>query len=130
MAGAWEQRKAEALLNRINEEERETMSENNKTKRSKSYTYEDFLKHIDENKGLSTYESFVRAMSHSSGGKINKGNIQSKLKIVKSTLSGTGLSLPKLPRAPAESAQTLSRSQSMKVAVTASKLGWTTKSKK
>ena len=109
------------------------MSENTpKTEKKKEpkYSYEDFITHINQHKNHDTWSGFVGAMTQSSNGKVNEDNIQNKLKMVRGALSGTGLSLPNtLPRAPSAKSRSLSKRQSIRVAMKASGLGWNTPKK-
>ena len=99
-----------------------TMSETKK--KEPKYSYEDFVTHINQNKNHDTWSGFVGGMTQSSNGKVNEDNIQSKLKMVRGALSGTGLSLPKLPKAPTAKSRSLSKRQAIRVAMKASGLGW------
>jgi hypothetical protein len=103
------------------------MSENTTTtekKKEQKYSYEDFITHINQNKNHDTWSGFVGGMTQSSNGKVNADNIQSKLKMVRGALSGTGLSMPQLPKAPTAKSRSLSKRQSIRVAMKASGLGW------
>jgi hypothetical protein len=109
-----------------------TMSENTpKTEKKKEpkYSYEDFITHINQHKNHDTWSGFVGAMTQSSNGKVNEDNISNKLKMVRGALTGTGLSMPKLPKAPSAKSRSLSKRQSIRVAMKASGLGWNTPKK-
>ena len=101
-----------------------TMSENTQKKKEPKYTYEQFITHINQHKTHETWQGFVGAMTQSSNGKVNEDNIQNKLKMVRGALTGTGLSMPKLPKAPSTKSRSLSKRQSIRVAMKASGLGW------
>jgi|TARA_R110000822_G_scaffold223281_1_gene356498 hypothetical protein len=102
-----------------------TMSENTPKKTAEpKYSYEDFITHINQHKNHDTWSGFVGGMTQSSNGKVNEDNIQNKLKMVRGALSGTGLSMPKLPKAPSAKSRSLSKRQSIKVAMKASGFGW------
>ena len=102
-----------------------TMSENTPNKKAEpKYSYEDFITHINQHKNHDTWSGFVGGMTQSSNGKVNEDNIQNKLKMVRGALSGTGLSMPKLPKAPSAKSRSLSKRQSIKVAMKASGFGW------
>ena len=106
-----------------------TMSENTQKKKEPKYTYEQFITHINQHKTHETWQGFVGAMTQSSNGKVNEDNIQNKLKMVRGALTGTGLSMPKLPKAPSTKSRSLSKRQSIRVAMKASGLGWNTPKK-
>tara|TARA_R110000803_G_scaffold47389_1_gene98837 strand:+ start:244 stop:639 length:396 start_codon:yes stop_codon:yes gene_type:complete len=106
-----------------------TMSENTQKKKEPKYTYEQFITHINQHKTHETWQGFVGAMTQSSNGKVNEDNIQNKLKMVRGALTGTGLSMPKLPKAPSAKSRSLSKRQSIRVAMKASGLGWNTPKK-
>ena len=105
------------------------MSENTQKKKEPKYTYEQFITHINQHKTHETWQGFVGAMTQSSNGKVNEDNIQNKLKMVRGALTGTGLSMPKLPKAPSTKSRSLSKRQSIRVAMKASGLGWNTPKK-
>ena len=106
-----------------------TMSEKTEKKKEAKYSYEDFITHINQHKNHETWSGFVGGMTQSSNGKVNEDNIQNKLKMVRGALSGTGLSMPKLPKAPSTKSRSLSKRQSIKVAMKASGFGWNTPKK-
>tara|TARA_R110001606_G_C15308381_1_gene643357 strand:+ start:895 stop:1299 length:405 start_codon:yes stop_codon:yes gene_type:complete len=118
-----EKRKAESQPSGV------TMSENTQKKKEPKYTYEQFITHINQHKTHETWQGFVGAMTQSSNGKVNEDNIQNKLKMVRGALTGTGLSMPKLPKAPSTKSRSLSKRQSIRVAMKASGLGWNTPKK-
>tara|TARA_R110002124_G_scaffold250219_1_gene415269 strand:+ start:223 stop:627 length:405 start_codon:yes stop_codon:yes gene_type:complete len=118
-----EKRKAESQPSGV------TMSENTQKKKEPKYTYEQFITHINQHKTHETWQGFVGAMTQSSNGKVNEDNIQNKLKMVRGALTGTGLSMPKLPKAPSAKSRSLSKRQSIRVAMKASGLGWNTPKK-
>jgi len=108
------------------------MSKNTTTtekKKEPKYSYEDFVTHINQNKNHDSWSGFVGGMTQSSNGKVNEDNIQNKLKMVRGALSGTGLSMPKLPKAPTAKSRSLSKRQAIRVAMKASGLGWNTPKK-
>jgi hypothetical protein len=103
------------------------MSENTTTtekKKEPKYSYEDFITHINQHQKHETWSGFVSAMKSSSNGKVNEDNIQNKLKMVRGALSGTGLSMPKLPTPPTAKSRSLSKRQAIRVAMKASGFGW------
>ena len=118
-----EKRKAESQPSGV------TMSENTQKKKEPKYTYEQFITHINQHKTHETWQGFVGAMTQSSNGKVNEDNISNKLKMVRGALTGTGLSMPKLPKAPSTKSRSLSKRQSIRVAMKASGLGWNTPKK-
>jgi hypothetical protein len=118
-----EKRKAESQPSGV------TMSENTQKKKEPKYTYEQFITHINQHHTHETWQGFVGAMTQSSNGKVNEDNIQNKLKMVRGALTGTGLSMPKLPKAPSTKSRSLSKRQSIRVAMKASGLGWNTPKK-
>jgi hypothetical protein len=102
-----------------------TMSEKTEKKKEPKYSYEDFITHINQHKSHDTWSGFVGGMVQSSNGKVNEDNIQNKLKMVRGALSGTGLKMPKLPKAPTAKSRSLSKRQAIRVAMKASAFGWT-----
>jgi hypothetical protein len=120
----------QATIDRRKSESEPTGVKMSETKKKEpKYSYEDFVTHINQNKNHDSWSGFVGGMTQSSNGKVNADNIQNKLKMVRGALSGTGLSLPKLPKAPTAKSRSLSKRQAIRVAMKASGLGWNTPKK-